>query len=88
MGHDEHYAGQVLCIQRHHAYWANSSCRPAAKARAFHRWTATKAIAPCSWWMARVTVYLPETQEAFIVNEEDTMFLPEGTGLPLDELHR
>ncbi|HAF62574.1 MAG TPA: cupin domain-containing protein, partial [Anaerolineaceae bacterium] len=25
-----------------------------------------------------VTVYLPETQEAFIVNEEDTMFIPEG----------
>lgn len=25
-----------------------------------------------------VTVYLPETEEAFIVNEEDTMFIPEG----------
>lgn len=26
-----------------------------------------------------ITVYLPETQEAFIVEEEDTMYLPEGT---------
>jgi mannose-6-phosphate isomerase-like protein (cupin superfamily) len=25
-----------------------------------------------------VTVYLPETEEAFIVDEEDTMFIPEG----------
>lgn len=26
-----------------------------------------------------ITVYLPNTEEAFIINEEDTMFLPEGT---------
>lgn len=26
-----------------------------------------------------ITVYLPNTKEAFIINEEDTMFLPEGT---------
>lgn len=30
-----------------------------------------------------ITVYLPETQEAFIVNEEDTMFIPEGVSYRL-----